>query len=206
MRYALCILHGVTKRPRIRKRLESALSPAAIPVSRQHHPSIRGQYRPRRYNTDRTRTCLPPSGEPEDMRERQKHKLSDTAQQIVGGFLLSGPFVVTEEVWELALNMTVFHNVFLVCVVAAIGYGGLYGADSDRDPRREAAIARVPVRFISVLIVAFGSVGILAFAVTAPDQFLSELSRADQLVVTFRAISVAAVFSVVGAVTTDSLF
>jgi uncharacterized membrane protein len=140
------------------------------------------------------------------MEERQGHKLSDTAQQIVGGFLLSGPFVVTEEVWELARNMTVVHNVFLVCVVAVIGYGGLYGADDDRDPEREAAIARVPVRFISVLVVAFGSVGVLAFAVTAPDQFLGDLPRADRMVVTFRAVSVAAVFSVVGAVTTDSLF
>jgi len=140
------------------------------------------------------------------MNDRQTHKLSDTAQQIVGGFLLSGPFVVTREVWELARNMTVFHNVFLVCIVAVIGYGGLYGADSDRDPTREAAIGRVPVRFISVLIVAFGSVGTLAFAVTAPDQFLGDLPQGDRMVVTFRAISVAAVFSVVGAVTTDSLF
>jgi len=31
------------------------------------------------------------------MKERQKHKLADTAQQIVGGFLLSGPFVVTTD-------------------------------------------------------------------------------------------------------------
>ncbi len=140
------------------------------------------------------------------MKERQDHKLADTAQQIVGGFLLSGPFVVTQEVWMLALNMTVLHNVFLVCVVAAIGYGGLYGADNDRDPSREAAVAGIPVRFISVLIVAYGSVGTLAFAVTAPDQFLGDLPLVDRMVVTFRAISVGAVFSVVGAVTTDSLF
>ncbi|QSG07968.1 DUF2391 domain-containing protein [Halapricum desulfuricans] len=140
------------------------------------------------------------------MKERQKHKLADTAQQIVGGFLLSGPFVVTQEVWALALNMTVFHNVFIICIVVAIGYGGLYGADNDRDPGREAAVAGIPVRFISVLIVAFGSVGTLAFAVTAPSQFLGGLALTDRLIVTFRAISVGAVFSVVGAVTTDSLF
>ena len=64
----------------------------------------------------------------------------------------------------------------------------------------------MPVRFISVLLVAFGSVGGLAFAITAPDLFLSDLQRTTQLAVTFRALSVAAVFSVVGAVTTDSLF
>ncbi|TQQ79306.1 DUF2391 family protein [Halonotius terrestris] len=140
------------------------------------------------------------------MKERRKHKLADTAQQIVGGFLLAGPFVVTEEVWLLARNMTVFHSLVLVGSVMAIGYGGLYGADNDRDPRLEAAIVGVPVRFISVMIVAYGSVGGLAFAITAPDLFLSDLAAAERLAVTFRAISVAAVFSVVGAVTTDSLF
>jgi len=140
------------------------------------------------------------------MKERQKHQLADTAQQIVGGFLLSGPFVVTEEVWMLAQNMTMFHSLFLVSAVIAIGYGGLYGADNDRNPRLEAAVAGIPVRFISVMIVAFGSVGLLAFSITAPDLFLSDLSAPDRHYVTFRAMSVGAVFSVVGAVTTDSLF
>ncbi|MDS0261380.1 DUF2391 family protein [Haloarcula sp. S1CR25-12] len=140
------------------------------------------------------------------MKQRQKHKLADTAQQIVGGFLLAGPFVVTQEVWLLAQNMTVYHSLFLVVAIMAIGYGGLYGADNDRDPRTEAAVAGIPVRFISVMIVAFGSVGMLAFSITAPDLFLSELDPRARLLVTFRALSVAAVFSVVGAVTTDSLF
>ena len=140
------------------------------------------------------------------MKKRQKHRLADTAQQIVGGFLLSGPFVVTQEVWELARNMTMFNSLFLVGAVMAIGYGGLYGADSDRDPSREAALLGIPVRFISVTIVAFGSVATLAFVVTAPDLFLADLATSERMLVTFRAISVGAIFSVVGAVTTDSLF
>jgi uncharacterized membrane protein len=140
------------------------------------------------------------------MKQRQKHKLADTAQQIVGGFLLAGPFVVTQEVWQLARNMTMFHSLFLVAVVMAIGYGGLYGADNDRDPQTEAAIVGIPVRFVSVMVVAFGSVGMLAFATTAPSLFLDDLAATNTLLVTFRALSVAAVFSVVGAVTTDSLF
>jgi len=140
------------------------------------------------------------------MNERQKHKLADTAQQTVGGFLLSGPFVVTQAVRELARNVTVFHSLFLVGAIMAIGYGGLYGADNERNPRREAVFAGVPVRFISVIIVAFGSVAMLAFSVTAPTVFLSDLDLAARMVVTFRAISVGALFSVVGAVTTDSLF
>ncbi|MBX0323486.1 DUF2391 domain-containing protein [Halomicroarcula sp. F13] len=140
------------------------------------------------------------------MQLRESHKLADTAQQIVGGFLLSGPFVVTQEVWALARNMTVYNSLFLVAVVIAIGYGGLYGADTSRDPTREAAVVGVPIRFISVMVVAFGSVGTLAFAITAPDLFLPDLSPIKRLVVTSRVLSVGAVFSVVGAVTTDSLF
>lgn len=140
------------------------------------------------------------------MDERRKHKLADTAQQIVGGFLLSGPFVVTKEVWTLARNMTPLHSLVLIGAVMAIGYGGLYGADSDRDPEREAAIAGVPVRFISVLIVAYGSVGALAVTITAPSVFLGDLALAAQAAVTGRAVSIGAIFSVVGAVTTDSLF
>jgi len=92
----------------------------------------------------------------------------------------------------LARNMTAFHNLVLVCVVAMIGYGGLYGADSDRDPGREAAFLGIPVRFVSVMIVAFGAVMTLAYP--------------ERLVVTFRAVSVGSAFSTVGAVTTDSLF
>jgi uncharacterized membrane protein len=140
------------------------------------------------------------------MKERQKHQLADTAQQIVGGFLLSGPFVVTEEVWMLARNMNAVNSLFLVGAVMAIGYGGLYGADNDRDPKREAVVLGIPVRFVSVLLVAFGSVAMLAFAVTAPELFLGDLDPVGRLIVTFRAVSVGAVFSVVGAVTTDSLF
>jgi len=102
--------------------------------------------------------------------------------------------------------MTIFHSLFLVSAVMAIGYGGLYGADNDRDPRREAAIVGIPIRFISVMIVAFGSVAMLAFSITAPDLFLSDLPTPDRHFITFRVMSVGAVFSVVGAVTTDSLF
>ena len=31
---------------------------------------------------------------------KKKFKISDTYQQMVGGILLSGPFIVTEEVWR----------------------------------------------------------------------------------------------------------
>ena len=137
---------------------------------------------------------------------RKRFALADTAQQIVGGFLLAGPFVVTEEVWTLATNMGLIHGVATVAIVFAIGYGALYKADDDRDPERERDIVGVPVRFVSLMGVSFGSVAVLALVFDAPGTFLGGVPPTDRLGVTLRAISVGAMFSVVGAATADSVF
>jgi len=46
--------------------------------------------------------------------------------------------------------------------------GSLHGADDERDPDREAEVAGVPVRFVPLMGAAFGSVAVLALALTAP--------------------------------------
>ena len=137
---------------------------------------------------------------------RRRFALADTAQQIVGGFLLAGPFVVTEEVWTLATNMGPVHCIVTVAIVFAIGYGALYKADDDRDPERERDIRGVPVRFVSLMGVAFGSVALLALVFDAPGTFLDGVPSSKRLTVALRAISVGAMFSVVGAATADSVF
>ncbi|WP_458186412.1 DUF2391 family protein [Haladaptatus sp. NG-WS-4] len=142
---------------------------------------------------------------------KKRFALADTAQQIVGGFLLAGPFVVTEEVWRLATNMSGVHALLTVCIVFAIGYGALYKADHQRDPDREVEVAGIPARFISLMGVSFGSVAILAVVFAAPETFLGDgfvdgsVSEAV-VVTTLKAISVGAIFSVVGAATADSVF
>ena len=137
---------------------------------------------------------------------RPRFHLSDTAQQVLGGFLLAGPFVVTEEVWTLARHMSWVHSAVTVAIVFALGYGALYQADEDRDPDREADVVGVPVRFVSLLIVSYGSVAILALVFAAPEAFLADLPPAERPAVTVRAVGVGAFFSVVGAATADSLF
>jgi uncharacterized membrane protein len=144
---------------------------------------------------------------------RKRYAFADTAQQLVGGFLLAGPFVVTEEVWVLAGNMTVWHSLLLVGIVAAIGYGALYKADDDRDPDREAEVAGIPIRFLSLMLVSYGSVTILAVAFTAPTTFLvgegsvlGDPTTLELAETTAKAITVGAIFSVVGAATADSVF
>jgi uncharacterized membrane protein len=141
-----------------------------------------------------------------------RYRIADTAQQMVGGFLLAGPFVVTEEVWVLAESMTFAHTIAVVAIVFAIGYGALYKADDDRDPDLEAEVAGIPVRFVSLMGVAFGSVAILALAFTAPQTFLVEAeilpnpTPGNVFLTTLKAVSVGAIFSVVGAATADSVF
>jgi uncharacterized membrane protein len=123
----------------------------------------------------------------------------DLAQQIVGGFLLSAPFVVTEEVWALAASMSLLQWAITVFIVFAIGYGTLFQAE-ERDADREVEVAGVPLRFVSLMLVSYGSVTVLAFVFDAPDAF-----GATPLT-TAKAISIGAVFSVVGAATADSIF
>jgi len=146
------------------------------------------------------------------MARRRRFRIADIAQQVVGGFLLAGPFVVTEEVWVLAANMSWFHAAAVVAIVFAIGYGALYKADDDRDLEREAEVAGVPVRFVSLMVVAFGSVAVLATVFTAPDAFLVEggilpdPTPTAVALTTAKAVTVGAIFSVVGAATADSVF
>jgi uncharacterized membrane protein len=143
----------------------------------------------------------------------RRFALSDTAQQVVGGFLLAGPFVVTEEVWVLAQGMSAVQAVLTVAIVLAVGYGTLYKAD-DRDPETERSVLGVPVRFVSLVVVSYLSVFVLAVAFDAPGTFLGEPSDArtvlglsmPTLAVTLKASSVGAVFSIIGAATADTLF
>jgi len=145
-----------------------------------------------------------------DGRRSPRFAIADSAQQVVGGFLLAGPFVVTEEVWVLAANMTLAHAAVTVGFVVAIGYGALYKADDDRDPDREVEVGGVPVRFLSLMVVSYGSVLLLALALTAPRTFAAVVggieTSVELAVFTAKAVSVGAIFSVVGAATADSVF
>ena len=138
---------------------------------------------------------------------RRRFKLADTAQQVVGGFLLAGPFVVTEEVWVLAQNMSWVQGILTAGIAVAIGYGALYKADS-RDPDREPEFGGIPLRFISLVVVSYLAVIILALSFDAPQTFLGDdvSGTGEMVAVTLKAASVGAIFSVIGAATADSLF
>ncbi len=133
--------------------------------------------------------------------QRRIFGVDDVAQQIVGGFILSAPFVVTEEVWSLAATMNGLQWAITVVMVFGIGYGALYETTEDQDPEAEARVAGVvPIRYLSLLFVAYASVTILALVFNAPETF------GHSVLTTAKAVSIGAVFSVVGAATADSLF
>ena len=125
---------------------------------------------------------------------------ADVAQQLVGGFLLAGPFVVTEEVWVLAGHMSTLQWGVVVTMVFAIGWGALYRADSGRDADDETEVAGIPYRFLTLMLVSFGSVLVLALSFAAPETFGAGAFQ------TAKAVSIGAVFAVVGAATADSVF
>lgn len=130
---------------------------------------------------------------------RPRFRAADVAQQVVGGLLLAGPFVVTEEVWVLADGMSVLHTLVAMLAVVVVGYSTLYKADKNRDVERERNFLGIPLRFVSVLLVAIGSVTLLTFVLAAPQTF-----GADSMT-TLTAISIGSIFSVVGAAAADSL-
>lgn len=142
----------------------------------------------------------------------RRFKLADTAQQVVGGFLLAGPFVVTDEVWALAVGMAWYQAVLTAAIVLAIGYGALYKADDDRDPDREVEVGGIPLRFISLVLVSYLSVLILALSFDAPATLIpnhmdpADITFQTEVFVTLKAMSIGSVFSVIGAATADSVF
>lgn len=130
----------------------------------------------------------------------KRFKLADSFQQMVGGFLLAGPFVVEGGVWEMAKNMANYQSGILVTMVLAIGYSTLYKADKDRIPGQEVKLLGIPVRFISLIAISYSAVIILTLVLSGP------FTNGAYFVQTLRLTSIAAVFSVIGAATADSDF
>lgn len=130
----------------------------------------------------------------------KRFRVRDMFQHMVGGFLLAGPFVVEGGVWEMAAAMANYQAGILVGIVLAIGYAALYKADPDRDAGAEASFLGVPVRYISLIAVSYGAV------ITLVVLLSGQATYGASLAVTLKVVSIAAVFSVIGAATADSVF
>lgn len=137
---------------------------------------------------------------------RGRFDIDDVAQQAVGGLLVGGPFIVTEEVWTIAEQMSIYNILSTLAIVLITGYGILYVAVL-RDPDVEATvIGIVPLRLISLVLIAYLSGIIVAFSIGAPDVFTESNNITEIAWITFKASTTVSVFTVIGAGTVDSVF
>lgn len=130
----------------------------------------------------------------------KRFKIKDTFQHMIGSFLLAGPFIVEGGTWDMARTMADHQAAILIAITFSIGYAALYKADPDRDPDTEASLFGVPVRYLSLMAVSYSAVIILMLLLSGPQTY------GTTPIETARAISIAGVFSVVGAAAADSYF
>jgi uncharacterized membrane protein len=139
----------------------------------------------------------------QDLREMFTEKYpfgpDDFFQQVLGSIILISPFIFTEEVWRLAGNMGPLNTAVALLFTFAVGHGVLYKAKNDRDWDRERKIFGLTVRYISLMIVAFGTIALMVIISGAHETFNAGFSKA------LSAVSLISIFSVIGAAVTDSL-
>lgn len=132
--------------------------------------------------------------------------IDDIAQQAVGGLLVGGPFIVTEEVWSIANQMNLYNIVATLAIVLIASYSVLYIAVL-RDPEVEASLVGIiPLRLVSLILVAYLSTIMIALSIGAPDVFIEKNELTTTVWVTFKASTTVSIFTVIGAGTVDSVF
>lgn len=123
----------------------------------------------------------------------------DFFQQVTGSAILTAPFLFTQEVWTMAAATSTVQALLSVIVTLFLGHGILYVAKRDRDWESERQFLGVTVRYISLMLVSFGTVMFL-LSITAAEEVFS-----DSLMHTFKLLSMISIFSVIGAATADNL-
>lgn len=131
---------------------------------------------------------------------KKRFRITDSMQQVVGGFLLAGPFVVEGGTWDLAASMANINAAILGVIIMSIGYGALYKADRGRNVANERKLLGIPLRFISLMTVSVSSVYILVYLLSVQQTF-----GASSMTVV-KAVIVTSMFSTIGAATADSIF
>lgn len=123
----------------------------------------------------------------------------DLLQQVVGSAILISPFIFTEEVWRIAENMSPLRSSLALLSTFLIGHGVLYTAKESRDWDEERKIMGATLRYISLMLVTFGTVIFMIIISSARQTFSAGLWQ------TLKVISLTSIFSVIGAAVTDSL-
>lgn len=135
----------------------------------------------------------------ESFSEKYPFGIDDFFQQVLGSIILISPFIFTEEVWRIAAEMHPVNTGMALAFTFLIGHGVLYTAKNDRDWDQERKIFGVTFRYISLMAVAFGTVGFVILVTGAHQTFNA---GSWQII---RLVSITSIFAVIGAAVTDSL-
>lgn len=83
----------------------------------------------------------------------------DVAQQIIGAFLFSAPFAVTEEVWYLALNLSPIRIIILMAITVIVSTLIFYYTKFQKVAMETEEIGpiHIPTRLLSLLIISYGA-------------------------------------------------
>ncbi len=85
----------------------------------------------------------------------EKFGWDDVAQQIVGAFLLSAPFAVTEEVWELSQSLNIFRIIFLIFFTILISILIIYYTEFQKVAIERVGKTYIPKRLLSLLLISY---------------------------------------------------
>lgn len=87
----------------------------------------------------------------------ERFGLDDLAQQIVGAFILSAPFSVTEEVWNLANNLSFFRVLILIFFTVFVSTLIIYYTKFQRVAKEDIGkpYVHIPKRLVSLFIVSY---------------------------------------------------
>ncbi|WEL23078.1 DUF2391 family protein [Candidatus Nanohalovita haloferacivicina] len=125
--------------------------------------------------------------------------VDDFFQQVTGSAILTAPFLFTEEVWEVAAAASDVQALASVLVTLFLGNGILYVSKLERDWDSERKVFGVTLRYISLMLVSFGTVAFLLTITAAEHVF------ADSWYHMMKVVALISIFSVIGAATADNL-
>ncbi len=87
----------------------------------------------------------------------ERFGFDDLAQQVVGAFLFSAPFSVTEEVWRLANNLTPFRVALIIFFTVFVSTLIIYYTKFQRVAKEDIGkpYIHIPKRLVSLFIVSY---------------------------------------------------
>ena len=130
----------------------------------------------------------------------EKFGWDDVAQQIIGACLFSAPFAVTEEVWNLALNLSPIRTIFLMVVTVFVSSLIFYYTKFQKVAMETEEIGpiQIPTRLLSLLIISYGA----AFTIL---WMFGVLDHINSTMWTIKLVIFISFFSSIGAATADIL-